>query len=121
MKKILIVEDDPGMQKIYEVMFEGQADEYQAMIEGDACRAFRKLAEDKFDLVILDIIMEPMDGESFFACLREDPREKAVPVIVVSVLDPPGLEYMAKYGKVDFLQKPVTGEQLFDKIHSILK
>ena len=121
MKKILIVEDDPGMQKIYEDMFEDKKDKYQAATEGDARKAFKKLTEDSFDLVVLDIIMEPMDGESFFACARSDSRKKTIPVIVVSVLDSAGLEYMEKYKEVEFLQKPITDEQLFAKIDSMLR
>ena len=120
MKHILIVEDDPNMQMIYKSMFEEKTGEYEIEIESDARKAFRKVSENKYDLILLDIIMEPMDGESFFACIRQDPEKKTTPVIVISVLDSAGLDYMKKLEKVDFLQKPVTSEQLFEKIDSML-
>ncbi|MBD3426793.1 MAG: response regulator [Candidatus Omnitrophica bacterium] len=120
MKKILIVEDNLEMQKLYRNMFRPRQGEYDIEIEGDARKAFKRLAEKTFDLVILDIIMEPMDGESFFACLREDSKKKDIPVLVISVLDGEGLEYMKKLKKVDFLQKPVTINELMDKIGSMI-
>jgi CheY-like chemotaxis protein len=119
MKNILIVEDNVEMQKLYKNMFKNKQDEYEIEIEGDARKAFKRLAEKDFDLVLLDIIMEPMDGESFFACVRQDSKRKNIPVLVISVLDQEGLDYMKKLTKVDFLQKPVTIEELMKKIGSM--
>ncbi|MGB2601507.1 MAG: response regulator [Candidatus Omnitrophota bacterium] len=120
MKNILIVEDNVEMQKLYKNMFKNKQDEYGVEIEGDARKAFKRLAEKDFDLVLLDIIMEPMDGESFFACIRQDSKRKDIPVLVVSVLGQEGLDYMKKLTKVDFLQKPVTIEELMEKIGSMI-
>lgn len=120
MKKILIVEDNTEMQKLYKNMFRSKEGQYGIEVEGDARKAFKILADKDFDLVILDIIMEPMDGESFFACIREDSKRKNIPVLVVSVLDQDGLDYMKKLKKVEFLQKPVTIEELMEKIASMI-
>lgn len=118
-KRILIVEDDPEMKLIYERFFQSAEDKYRIMIVNDARVAFKKLGESEFDLVILDVIMEPMDGESFFACVREDDKRKDVPVLVVSVINPLDIEHFKRLGNVDFLRKPITETQLFQKIKKL--
>jgi len=121
MKRVLIVEDDTDMQEIYRNMFKDQADKYKVEILGDAVEAFRRLKKEIFDLVILDIIMEPMPGDSFFACARDDAEVREVPILVVTVLNPDDLAHFKKINHVDFLQKPITKEELFAKIASFLK
>ncbi|MFQ5952406.1 MAG: PleD family two-component system response regulator [Candidatus Omnitrophota bacterium] len=118
-KRILIVEDDEDMREIYREMFENKGSKYEIETVMDARLGFKKLVESKFDFVILDIIMEPMSGDTFFATMKGSEELKDVPVIIVSVLDPEDLEWQIKGAKkIDFLRKPVTEEQLFEKIEN---
>jgi len=120
-KTILIVEDNEEMQTIYASLFEVRADKYEVEILGEAVRAFKRLKEKPFDLVILDMIMEPMDGEEFFSCVRNDTEILNMPILVVSVLGPDDLEHLKKLGHVNFLQKPITADQLFEKIDQLIE
>ena len=116
-KRILIVEDDEDMLEIYRNMFDKKKDKYQIETVTDARLGFKKLEEGEFDLVILDIIMEPMPGDTFFLCVRNDKKLRNVPVIVVSVLDPNDMiGQFKKVNHVGFLQKPITEDQLFEKV-----
>ncbi|MGB3241453.1 MAG: response regulator [Candidatus Omnitrophota bacterium] len=120
-KRILIVEDDEDMLEIYRGLFKSKSDRYEIETVTDARMGFKKLEEQKYDLVILDIIMEPMPGDTFFLCVRNDDRVKNVPILVVSVLDPEDLSrQFNRVNHADYLQKPITEEQLFDKIENII-
>ena len=120
-KQILIVEDEEDMQEIYKSMFAGRKDRYAVDTVGDARVGFKKMEEEQYDLVILDIIMEPMPGDTLFLCVRNDKKLKNVPVLIVSVLSPNDMEdQFRKVDHVEFLQKPITEEQLFEKIDSLL-
>lgn len=119
MRKILIVEDDKDMQEIYRTMFEGNAD-YAVEATTDASAALKRLRTEKFDLVILDIIMEPMGGDSFFVHVRNDSRMRKVPILAVSVLKRDTLHFLETLGNFYYLQKPITREALFAKIAEIL-
>ncbi|MFH1878786.1 MAG: response regulator [Candidatus Omnitrophota bacterium] len=121
MRNILIVEDALDMQFIYRRMFEAVETEYKIEMEKDGKKAFKRLKTGSFDLVILDILMEPMDGEEFYRMVRNDPEISGVNILIVSVLPPDRLEDLTKFGKVYCLQKPVTGEQLFAEIDAMLK
>lgn len=119
-KQILIVEDDKDMQEIYEDMF-GDARGYKVDIVNKASEALRKLQEKKYNLIILDIIMEPVTGDSLFLYIRADKKTKDIPVLVVSVLSPVTMEKLKKINHIDFLQKPITRGQLIEKIEQMTK
>ena len=120
MKRILIVEDDVDMQEIYKSMF-AREDQYSIEISGDAELALKKLKQEKFDMAILDIIMEPMSGDSFFVHVRNEVKTKSVPILVISVLKKDTLNFLETLGNFHYLQKPITKSALLDKIRSILK
>ena len=119
LKKILIVEDDTEMITLYKDMFKERLDTYEIQTEHNAESALKKLDEETFDLIILDIIMEPLTGDSFYIFTRLD-KKINIPVLVVSVLSPDTLKNLEKIDNISFLQKPINEAQLFGKIESIL-
>lgn len=121
MKKILIIEDEKGMQEIYRDMFSDQRDRFALEIVGNGEKGMDRIMEKEFDLIILDIIMEPMAGDSFFVHMRSYAEMAELPVIVVSVISPELLERMKRINHVSFLQKPITKERLFSEINRVLR
>jgi len=122
-KRILIVEDDLSMQMFYNTAFEGFSDKYNVEIASNSMAAFRRLREDKFDLVILDIIMEAIQGDSLFACMKKTSKNENTPVVVISVLDQDdsAVKFILDRENTEYLQKPITKEQLFSKIQESVK
>ena len=120
MRHILIVEDDKDMQEIYRSMFDGEK-EYSAEIMGDAEKAFEALKKNNFRAVVLDIIMEPMSGDSFFVHVRNDKKTKNITIVVVSILKQDTLEFLEKLGGFSYLQKPITKERLLKKLEAVTK
>lgn len=118
-KKILIVEDDKNTQEIYRDIFSDE-DGYEIEIESGAEGAIKRISEKAFDLVILDIIMEPMAGDSFYVYIRENLKKKDIPVIAVTVLEPHALNHLKKINNIDYLQKPIKKGQLLQKIEEAL-
>jgi DNA-binding response OmpR family regulator len=119
-KEILIVEDDESMQDMYRMIFE-RRDEYKIRIEGSAETALRKVRENDYDLIILDIVMWPMTGDSFFVSVRSEKKTKNTPILIVSILSKYTLEQLEKINHCDFLQKPVSPAQVIDKVEKMLK
>ena len=60
-----------------------------------------------------------MEGDVFFAQIREDEEIPNIPVLVISVLDSSRLEHFKDRGNVEFLKKPVEEEQLMQKIEEM--
>jgi DNA-binding NtrC family response regulator len=57
--KILIVDDNEDMLELYAGMFRDE-ERFSIDMMSDAMKALRRLGEKDYDLIILDIIMEPL-------------------------------------------------------------
>lgn len=114
MHELLIVEDDPEMQEFYKDML--QREPYTVTIVSNADEGLKKIKEKKFDIVILDILMDGLTGDRLFAILRRDLRYKDVPVIMASALDENTYRCFQALGNVSFLEKPFDKEKLLGEI-----
>ncbi|MFH1783692.1 MAG: response regulator [bacterium] len=118
-KRVLIVDDDHDMHVLYKDMFEGE-NEYEIELEDNGFKALEKIKETHYDLLILDIIMEPFPGDSVFVSIRDNDKLKDLPIIVVSVLDHDSLALLKRFGQANFLKKPIKKEELMDEIKKVL-
>jgi chemosensory pili system protein ChpA (sensor histidine kinase/response regulator) len=81
-KKIMIVEDEKDFQDMYTAFFEDK--DYEIVFEYDGNEALEKLAQIKPDLIITDIQMSVVTGDTFFLYLKDMPEYAGIPVIVIS-------------------------------------
>ncbi len=71
--------------------------------------ALQKMAEQPFDVVLLDIIMPEMDGYEVLAQMKADAVLRTIPVIVISALDEiESAVRCIEMGAEDYLSKPVN-------------
>jgi CheY-like chemotaxis protein len=84
MIKILVVEDDPLMSRMYQkiFMFEG----YEVEMAADGEEGWEKAKTVKPTLILLDIMMPKMNGIQVLDKLKLDPDTKAIPVIMLTNL-----------------------------------
>ncbi|MDO5393639.1 MAG: response regulator transcription factor [Mycoplasmatota bacterium] len=114
--KILIVDDE---KMIRDVIKEYCLAQNFLVDEADNGKvALNKLLTNTYDLMVLDIMMPQMDG---FTMLKELPRDKRIPVIVLSAR---GEEYdkLAGFdlGIDDYLTKPFSPNELIARIKAIM-
>jgi DNA-binding response OmpR family regulator len=119
-KSILIIDDESAMHEIYKDVFRESLNKYEIEIQTNGVIALEWLKEGKVDLVILDVIMEPLPGDSFLVCLRNDKKTKDIPVIVVSVLDHSALGALKRINNVQIVHKPFKKEVLLENIDMLL-
>jgi twitching motility two-component system response regulator PilH len=81
--------------------------------------ALRRLAEDKPDLILMDVVMPGQNGFQLTRTITRDPRYADVPVIMCTSK---GLEtdkvWGMRQGARDYVVKPVNGEELIAKIRN---
>ncbi len=82
--KILVVEDETFLVKIYSVKLKKVG--YDVSIATDGEEAVRLAAEVKPDLILLDLILPKMNGFEALERMRANPLNKKTPVIVLSNL-----------------------------------
>lgn len=101
-KKILITDDDEGVQDIFRLIFERAG--YDVDIHGEAI----SILENKYncpDLFLLDRQLSGQDGLKICRFLKSQTLTKDIPVIIVSAT--PGIGKLAEEaGANDFIEKP---------------
>ncbi|HLY68497.1 MAG TPA: response regulator [Puia sp.] len=108
MKRILIVDDDPGVQDAYKFIFSRQ--KYEVVIYANGTEIFKnnyKLP----DLFILDKQLSGIDGLDICSFLKKQNETKNIPVIMLSAS--PNLGKLAKSaGADDMLEEPFHIKEL---------
>lgn len=84
MTKILIVEDDPLMSRMYQKIFKFEG--FEVDFAGDGEEGLEKVRSGKPTLILLDIMMPKMNGLEVLDKLKMDPELKGIPVIMLTNL-----------------------------------
>ena len=78
-------------------------------------------ANEKPDLIVLDITMPVMDGVTMLTKLKENPDLKNIPVIMLTAESGrENVAYIAKLGVRDYLVKPFKDDQLIEKVKRVI-
>lgn len=78
-------------------------------------------ANEKPDLILLDISMPVMDGVTMLTKLKEDANLKAIPVIMLTAeAGRDNVLQIAKLGVRDYLVKPFKDQQLIEKVGRVV-
>src|SRR6516162_2233164 len=107
MPRILIVDDEPGIRQSLKGVFEDEGFSTETVSTGEDC--LRKLDEDSYDLVLLDIWLPGIDGLETLRRLRE--KSPRTHVIMISGHATIATAVSAtKLGAYDYIEKPLSLE-----------
>ena len=84
MSKILIVEDDPLMARMFEKIF--MFENYEVDIAIDGVEGLEKVKSFKPAIILLDVMMPRMNGLQALEKLKLDPETKTIPVVMLTNL-----------------------------------
>ncbi len=117
-KKILIIEDDPGIQLSLKDEFESEGfDVYSA---DDGLAGMEMIKQNPPDLIILDLMLPFQNGYQVCKKLRQEGNN--VPIIMLTVKDQEidkvlGLEF----GADDYVTKPFSLRELLARVNALLR
>lgn len=85
-KRILVVDDDPDLREAAQIILRGAG--YGVVQAASATEAMKRLAAEKIDLILLDVMMET-DTEGFHLAykIRQDAKCKDVPIIMLTSIE----------------------------------
>jgi len=117
--KILVVDDEIYIVHILD--FSLGIEGYEVMTALDGEQALAKVAQEKPDLIVLDIMMPKLDGYETCKALKGNPDTRDIPVILLSakgrnVDQKIGFEV----GADDYITKPFSPRKLVERINAIL-
>ena len=117
--KILVVEDEESLREIACEILTARGHQVTSRENGLKAMEYYKDHWQEVDLVILDMVMPKMDGQTTYRAMREiNPNVK---VLLASGYSINGLaKTLLEEGVLDFLQKPFLPEEIEEKIAKIL-
>ncbi|MBI2831440.1 MAG: response regulator [Chloroflexi bacterium] len=124
---ILVADDDPQMRKVTSLVLESQG--YKVRVASDGEEALARIAEEKPDLLILDLLMPKMDGFEVLKRLDEQagPGGNQIPILIFSAVREESskrryeLETNTSLSFADYIEKPVSPPILIQRVEKILK
>lgn len=116
-KRILIVEDEWKIARFVQMELEYEG--YETLIKQDGNEAISCIAQEQFDLVLLDIMLPGLDG---FEVCRRTREISDIPIIMLTAKDSitdkvTGLDI----GANDYLTKPFSIQELLARIRAIFR
>lgn len=77
-------------------------------------------SSEKPDLILLDLNMPGIDGRQVLTILKNDPKTKSIPVVILTTSnDPADVENCYEIGASTYIQKPVRFEDLHEAIRIV--
>src|SRR4030095_12456036 len=110
---ILLVEDEENLQEALKLNLELEG--YEVACVGDGLEALKKIEQEYFDLIILDVMLPEVDGISVAENIRLQNND--VPVLMLSAKSSSADRVLGlKKGADDYLTKPFNLEELLLRV-----
>jgi PAS domain S-box-containing protein len=115
--RILVIEDNAVTGQLIQSQLTSSG--YETLKCAHPERALEMAAEHQPDAITLDLLMQPVHGLEVLLQLKNDPRTSKIPVIVVTVVDQPGIG--TALGADEYLIKPVDKATLLGAVERCLR
>jgi len=118
-KKVLIVEDHPGMLDVltWQLSMMG----FSVISANNGMKSVEKATEENPDLILMDIMMPGMDGREAIRIIRSNPKTQNIPILAASVLFRESEQRECiEAGCNGYIGKPFTFEELQEKIQALI-
>jgi twitching motility two-component system response regulator PilH len=111
MSKILIVEDSITEREFFRKVLATSGYDVVTVENGE--KAVEKIKSEKFDLVLLDVVMPGKNGFQICRDIKKDEFSKDIPVILITSKGQESDKFWGmKQGADEYIVKPVTEDQL---------
>ena len=117
-RRLLVVDDHADIADLFTRFLSGAGGAgWEVTWAASAEHARRALAEQRPDVIALDVILPHEDGWEFLIALKADAQTRAIPVVVCSAINEPDL--VRSLGAQGYLPKPFSAAQVIQQITNI--
>ena len=119
-RKVLVVDDDPGMQEVLGSILATENVVIHAAVDGK--EALQETLAWKPDLILLDVGLPKLNGLTLCKAIRAGKETRTIPIIIVTSFTARGrLEECMEAGADDFIGKPFQMEELLIRVRAMFK
>ena len=115
--RLLIIDDDAGIQKMLKTVFE--CENFEVTVASDGLIALECLEQTRPDLILLDLMLPNMDGWAFVKELEQRGLRSSLPVLVLTA-DIYAKSQVDSMDVEGWLVKPFHLAELLSQVRSLL-
>ena len=116
---MLVVDDDPVIQKLLQVNFEMEG--YTVLTASDGLEGLERARAETPDVIICDIMMPRMDGLEVTRALKGDPETAGIPILLLSAkAQQADVAAGQASGADDYVTKPFDPLDLLQRVAGLL-
>jgi DNA-binding response OmpR family regulator len=119
--RVLVVDDDPGLQKLVEALLVRASMEPVSAVNAE--EAAEVLHQSPLpDVIVLDLMLPDISGIDFLKQVRSKDIFDSIPVVILSALaDPDTIREGLNSGADRYLTKPYLANNLISTVHEVLR
>lgn len=118
--KILVVEDEAPIQEL--LQFNLERSKYSVKVVDSGEEALKQAAKVQPDLILLDIMLPGADGLEVCRRLKDDPKTKRIPIIMLTALcEEADVVAGLELGADDYVTKPFSPRVLLARVKAALR
>lgn len=121
-RKILIIDDDPGVVTFLETLLQDNG--YETETAADGAEGLDKIRAARPDLITLDITMPEKTGVRFYRDVREDEALATIPVVMVTGVMKEFKKFIHTRRQVPppdgYISKPIDQQELLETVAKLL-
>ena len=117
---VLVVDDDPVIQKLLQVNFEMEG--YAVITASDGEEGLAKARAERPTAIVLDVMMPKMDGLEVARHLKADPETKGIPIVLLSAkAQQADIAAGTNTGAEEYLTKPFDPLELLERVADLIQ
>jgi len=114
--RILLVEDQPHNIRLMQQIIEDVDENIEVVVAQNGEQALVQALDGRYDLILMDIALEDMDGLEITKILRGYPQFKSTPIIAVTAYAMLSEQELFRTIFNDYVAKPVDEDELIETI-----
>jgi DNA-binding response OmpR family regulator len=117
--RILLVDDDPGLTTLLDLIF--RRAKFEVIVANGGQEGLKKALELVPALILLDIMMPDMSGIDVCKAIRANPDTADIPILILSASsNNSDRDQALDAGANAFIQKPVSPTELVSRVNTLL-
>ena len=119
-EKILVVDDEEDILELVRYNLSREGYKVTGSLTGE--EALRKVRSDRFDLIVLDLMLPGMDGLAFTKTLKNDSRLRGIPIIMLTAKgEEADIVTGLELGADDYISKPFSPRVMIARVRAALR